>query len=76
MFGFGNKSRRRGRGRNQSGVFGGNNLRNAALAGAGLMAFRWFRNRNRGAGSSAGMGGTAGSGNFGSTAGGSAGGTF
>jgi hypothetical protein len=69
MFGFGNKNRRRGR--NSGGVFGGNNLRNAALAGAGIMAIRWLRNR-RAAGSS----GTAGTGGFGGSSTGSTGGTF
>jgi hypothetical protein len=72
MFGFGNKSRRRGR--NSGGVFGGNNLRNAALAGAGIMAIRWLRNR-RAAGSS-GMSGTAGTGGFGGSSSSSSGGTF
>ena len=43
MFGFGN---RRGS-RRGFGVTGGGNhmLRNAALAGLGMMAYRWFRNR-------------------------------
>ena len=43
MFGFGNRiGSRRGFG----GTGGGNHLlRNAALAGLGMMAYRWFRNR-------------------------------
>ena len=40
MFGFGNRTARRSYGS------GGNHLlRNAALAGLGMMAFRWLRNR-------------------------------
>jgi len=42
--------RRTGR-RTQRGVFSGPNLRNAALAGAGMLALKWWRNRqaaNRG----------------------------
>jgi hypothetical protein len=40
MFGFGNRTARRSYGK------GGNHmLRNAALAGLGMMAFRWLRNR-------------------------------
>jgi hypothetical protein len=41
MFGFGNKSRRRVR----NDTFGPSRLRNAALAGAGMLAWRWWRNR-------------------------------
>jgi hypothetical protein len=40
MFGFGN-SPRRGR----SGTFSTSNLTKAALAGAGLLAAKWWRNR-------------------------------
>lgn len=40
MFGFGN-SPRRGR----SGTFSSSNLTKAALAGAGLLAAKWWRNR-------------------------------
>ena len=42
MFGFGNRNRTVARG----GVFGGSNLRNAAIAGLGMLALRWWRNRN------------------------------
>lgn len=43
MFGFGNRTGSR-RGFGNAG--GGNHmLRNAALAGLGMMAYRWFRNR-------------------------------
>jgi hypothetical protein len=41
MFGFGNKNRRRVR----NDTFGPSRLRNAALAGAGVLAWRWWRNR-------------------------------
>lgn len=37
--------RRRTSRRPQRGVFSGTNLRNAALAGAGMLALRWWRNR-------------------------------
>ena len=40
LFGFGNRNRSVRRG----GLLGGN-LRNAALAGAGMLAMRWWRNR-------------------------------
>jgi hypothetical protein len=46
MFGFGNRNRQT-TGRN-TGVFSNTRLRNAALAGLGMMAFRWWRNRNAG----------------------------
>jgi hypothetical protein len=36
--------RRVGR-RTQRGVFSGANLRNAAIAGAGVLALKWWRNR-------------------------------
>ena len=43
MFGIGNRNRqvtpRRG------GAFSGSNLRNAAIAGLGMLAVRWWRNR-------------------------------
>jgi hypothetical protein len=42
MFGFGNRNRGR---RVRNDTFGGNNLRNAALAGVGMLAWRWWRNR-------------------------------
>ena len=37
--------RRRSSRRTQRGVFSGSNLRNAAIAGAGMLALRWWRNR-------------------------------
>lgn len=37
--------RRRPSRRTQRGVFSGSNLRNAAIAGAGMLALRWWRNR-------------------------------
>lgn len=40
LFGIGNRNRPVRRG----GLLGGN-LRNAALAGAGMLAMRWWRNR-------------------------------
>jgi hypothetical protein len=36
--------RRTGR-RTQRGAFSGQNLRNAAIAGVGMLAMRWWRNR-------------------------------
>lgn len=43
MFGFGNRTGSR---RGYGSMGGGNHmLRNAALAGLGMMAYRWFRNR-------------------------------
>ena len=41
MFGFGNRDRRRVR----NDTFGSNKLRNAALAGVGMLAWKWWRNR-------------------------------
>jgi len=43
MFGFGKNKRRRSRG-----FFGNSSLRNAALAGVGMLALRWWRNRQAG----------------------------
>ncbi|HEU4699333.1 MAG TPA: hypothetical protein VFS40_09140 [Gemmatimonadales bacterium] len=62
MFGFGNSRSRR---RNNS-TFSNSNLGKAALAGAGILAYRWWKGRqaNRGAGSS-----TAGTSDFGATSG-------
>lgn len=40
MFGLRNPGRRARRG-----TFSGTNLRNAALAGVGLLAWKWWRNR-------------------------------
>jgi hypothetical protein len=42
MFGLGNRNRGR---RVRNDTFGGSNLRNAALAGVGMLAWRWWRNR-------------------------------
>jgi hypothetical protein len=45
MFGIGNRgSSRAGRG----GVFSGGALRRAAIAGLGMLALRWWRNRQAG----------------------------
>jgi hypothetical protein len=41
MFGIGNSNRRRAR----NGTFSPGRLRNAALAGVGMLAWRWWRNR-------------------------------
>ena len=41
MFGIGNKDRRRVR----YDTFGGSNIRNAAIAGLGMLAWKWWRNR-------------------------------
>jgi hypothetical protein len=41
MFGFGKRNRRQVR----NDTFSGSRLRNAALAGAGMLAWRWWRNR-------------------------------
>lgn len=46
MFGFGNRSRRVTR---SGGTFGTRNLRNAAIAGLGMLAIRWWKNRQTGA---------------------------
>lgn len=43
MFGFGNRNRGR---RVRNDTFGGSNIRNAALAGVGMLAWRWWRNRH------------------------------
>ncbi len=40
MFGFRNPGRRARRG-----TFSGTNVRNALLAGAGMLALKWWRNR-------------------------------
>lgn len=40
MFGF--RSTRR---RNRAGISGGSNLRRAVIAGVGMLAMRWWRNR-------------------------------
>lgn len=41
MFGFGNSNKRRLR----NDTFGPGRLRNAAIAGVGMLAWRWWRNR-------------------------------
>jgi len=41
MFGFGNRNRSRV----QNDTFGSNKLRNAAIAGMGMLAWQWWRNR-------------------------------
>ena len=62
MFGFGssNRGRSRGRGRTAGGWNSSSNLRNAAIAGAGMLAYRWWRGRQAGSG-------TAGTGSSGAT---------
>jgi len=42
MFGFGNSNRGR---RVRNDTFGGSRMRNAALAGVGMLAWRWWKNR-------------------------------
>jgi hypothetical protein len=41
MFGFGNNNRRQVR----NDTFGSSRVRNAMIAGAGMLAWRWWRNR-------------------------------
>jgi uncharacterized membrane protein YebE (DUF533 family) len=43
MFGLGNRNRGR---RVRNDTFSGSRLRNAALAGVGMLAWRWWKNRN------------------------------
>lgn len=43
MFGFGNTRSSRRQVRNDT--FGGSRMRNAALAGIGMLAWKWWRNR-------------------------------
>jgi hypothetical protein len=52
MFGFGS-NRNRGRNRGRNSTFSNSNLRNAAIAGAGVLAYRWWKGRQatRGTGS-------------------------
>jgi hypothetical protein len=40
MFGFGSN-----RGRRRNSTFSNTNLRNAAIAGAGVLAYRWWKGR-------------------------------
>jgi hypothetical protein len=58
MFGFGNRNT--GRSVNRGGAWSGGGLRRAAVAGLGMLAYRWWRNRQasnaRPAGSWAGQG--------------------
>jgi uncharacterized membrane protein YebE (DUF533 family) len=42
MFGFGNRYQGR---RVRNDTFGGSRLRNAAIAGVGMLAWRWWKNR-------------------------------
>jgi uncharacterized membrane protein YebE (DUF533 family) len=42
MFGLGNRNRGR---RVRNDTFGGSNMRKAALAGLGMLAWRWWKNR-------------------------------
>ena len=44
MFGFGNRRSRSARG----GAFSGSSLGRAAIAGLGMLAYRWWRNRKAG----------------------------
>lgn len=50
MFGFGNRNRNRVR----NDTFGSNKLRNAAIAGVGMLAWQWWRNRQSSTGWSGG----------------------
>jgi hypothetical protein len=43
MFGFGNRNRNRNRVQNDT--FGSKKLRNAAIAGVGMLAWQWWKNR-------------------------------
>jgi hypothetical protein len=43
MFGFGSNKRRQVR----NDTFGPSRLRNAAIAGAGMLAWRWWKNRQQ-----------------------------
>lgn len=45
MFGIGNRSSSRA---SRGGVFSGGSLRRAAIAGLGMLALRWWRNRQAG----------------------------
>ena len=47
MFGLGNRNRGR---RVRNDTFSGSRIRNAALAGVGMLAWRWWRNRQGSAG--------------------------
>jgi len=43
MFGIGNRDRRQVR----NDTFGGSNMRNAAIAGVGMLAWKWWKNRQQ-----------------------------
>ena len=43
MFGIGNRDRRQVRNE----TFGGSNMRNAAIAGVGMLAWKWWKNRQQ-----------------------------
>lgn len=43
MFGIGSRDRRQVR----NDTFGGNKMRNAAIAGVGMLAWKWWRNRQQ-----------------------------
>jgi hypothetical protein len=43
MFGIGNNDRRQVR----NDTFGGNKMRNAAIAGVGMLAWKWWKNRQQ-----------------------------
>jgi hypothetical protein len=46
MFGFGNRNRGNyGRNAGLGGILGGGGIRRAAVMGLGMMAYRWWRNR-------------------------------
>ena len=47
MFGFGSRNWNRARARG-SVILGGGGLRRAAIAGLGMLAYRWWRNRHAG----------------------------
>ena len=51
MFGIGNRNRNRVR----NDTFGSNKLRNAAIAGVGMLAWQWWKNRQSNTPSSGGM---------------------
>ena len=43
MFGIGNRNRRQVR----NDTFGGSSMRNAAIAGVGMLAWKWWKNRQQ-----------------------------
>jgi hypothetical protein len=61
MFGFGSWNRNTsGRNAGVGGILGGGGFRRAAMMGLGMMAYRWWRNRNAGAPAGAAGRGTTG----------------